>query len=80
MDDFNKIESFNLFNQIQNKINILNKEKKDIKNNIFLSDNYNESERTLKAIKDKKEKEMIENKTIKKLLLNENYLFNNDIE
>ena len=79
-DDFNKIESFNLFNQIQNKINILNKEKKDIKNNIFLSDNYNESERTLKAIKDKKEQEMIENKTIKKLLLNENYLFNNDIE
>ena len=79
-DDFNKIESFNLFNQIQNKINILNKEKKDIKNNIFLSDNYSESERILKAIEDKKEQEMIENEAIKKLLLNENYLFNNDIE
>ena len=85
--NWQKKDYFNLKNLKTNKeinpkvfnLNILN-ENENI-NNIFLCEKNAESEREriLKAIKDKKEQELIEQEDFQKLLLDENSLYNKDI-
>ena len=53
-----------------------NKIKKYLNNN----KDYNESKRILKAIQDKKEQEMLEKQALETLLLDENALFNNELD
>ena len=72
----NLYEKKNSRNKI--KIKIINQYKKDNKNNKNL--NENEGKRILKAIQDKKEQEILEKEALEKLLLDENALFNIEID
>ena len=85
--DWKKLQNFNEKNKKSrnNNFNIRkhityqgnnNKIKKYLNNN----KDYNESKRILKAIQDKKEQEMLEKQALEKLLLDENALFNNELD
>ena len=78
-DNFIKKDSINyeLNTNIKNKINNFNINENI--NNIFLCDNHYDRNRIVKAIQDKKEKEIVENEDYKKLLTDENSLLNSDI-
>ena len=85
--DWKKLENFNENNK-KSRNNIFNIRKhityQENNNKIkkYLNNNkdYNESKRILKAIQDKKEQEMLEKQALEKLLLDENALFNNDLD
>ena len=82
--NWNKIEYFNkssnIIHNANNKIKILEDNGK--KNNKFLNDDIenNRDKRYLKAKQDQQEQELIEKEDLKKLLLDENSLFNKDID
>ena len=85
--NWKKIENFNENNK-KSRNNIFNIRKhityQENNNKIkkYLNNNkdYNESQRILKAIQDKKEQEMLEKQALEKLLLDENALFNNEFD
>ena len=85
--DWKKLQNFNEKNKKSrnNNFNIRkhityqgnnNKIKKYLNNN----KDYDESKRILKAIQDKKEQEILEKQALEKLLLDENALFNNELD